>query len=256
MQAIAYIDIVLWPHHLHTTTAFHSLLGFVISCCCFPYQHRLRALVGRPPPMGGLTNASRNLALKLHACLPEKHPSRPAIAACIGAYAAVLIDHLRDKLPPDTDPIRHSPNAIAARLFVEIEKLRRNGELTPEHLINLNAELTSFTDICGACERIKKTPIPFSYSLFLKKFIFVYIVSMPFVFVGEFGYWTTLFTTFMFYVLASLEIIAEEVEKPFRHRCQRSAHGRYGKHYRSERERDFGGLKQNQPTLDTNRYLP
>jgi putative membrane protein len=38
---------------------------------------------------------------------------------------------------------------------------------------------------------------------------------MPFVFVADFGYWTALFTTFIFYVLVSLEIIAEEVENPF-----------------------------------------
>ena len=30
-DAIAYVDIQLWPNHLHGTSAFHSLLGFVIS---------------------------------------------------------------------------------------------------------------------------------------------------------------------------------------------------------------------------------
>jgi hypothetical protein len=39
--------------------------------------------------------------------------------------------------------------------------------------------------------------------LFLKKFIFVYIVTMPFTFVHDFGYWTALFSTFMLYVLRS-----------------------------------------------------
>jgi putative membrane protein len=29
--AIAYLGIEVWPNHLHSTTAFHSLLGFVIS---------------------------------------------------------------------------------------------------------------------------------------------------------------------------------------------------------------------------------
>jgi putative membrane protein len=72
-----------------------------------------------------------------------------------------------------------------------------------------------FSEICGACERIKKTPIPYSYSLFIKKFIFVYIVSIPFCFLHPFGYWTALFSVFVFYVLASLELIAEEIENPF-----------------------------------------
>jgi putative membrane protein len=213
---VAYADLELWPHRLHATPAFHSLLGFVISLLLVFRTNTAyeRWWEGRKQ-WGALTNASRNLALKLHACLPERHPARAALAADLGAYADVLKDHLRDIQAPLPGPIRHAPNAVAARLFRRIEALRGEGELSPGHLINLNAELTALTDICGACERIKKTPIPYSYSLFLKKFVFVYIISLPLVFVPEFGYWTALFSTFMFYVLVSLEIIAEEVENPF-----------------------------------------
>lgn len=213
---IAYLDIELWPGHLHATTAFHSLLGFVISLLLVFRTNTAyeRWWEGRRQ-WGALTNASRNLALKLHARLPSGHPARASVAADLGAYAAVLKEHLRDTQPPLPGPIRHAPNAVAARLFKTIDGLRQGGELAPDHLLNLNADLTALTDICGACERIKKTPIPYSYSLFLKKFVFVYIVTMPFAFVADFGYWTALFTTFMFYVLASLEIIAEEVENPF-----------------------------------------
>jgi putative membrane protein len=38
---------------------------------------------------------------------------------------------------------------------------------------------------------------------------------MPFGFVTDFGYWTILVTTFIFYAFASLELIAEEIEDPF-----------------------------------------
>jgi putative membrane protein len=213
---IAYADTEVWPHLLHTTTIFHSLLGFVISLLLVFRTNTAyeRWWEGRRQ-WGALTNAARNLALKLHARLPEQHPARAAIATEIGTYATVLKNHLRDTQAPLPGPIHHAPNAVAARLFQQIETLRRQGELSADHLINLNAELTAFADVCGACERIKKTPIPYSYSLFIKKFIFVYIVSMPFVFVEDFKYWTALFATFMFYVLASLELIAEEVENPF-----------------------------------------
>lgn len=71
------------------------------------------------------------------------------------------------------------------------------------------------TDIIGACERIKKTPIPYSYSAFIKKFIFIYVMSLPFGVVRDFGYSTIFVVIFIFYVLASLELIAEEIEDPF-----------------------------------------
>jgi putative membrane protein len=82
-------------------------------------------------------------------------------------------------------------------------------------LLWLNTEVRTYSDVCGACERIKNTPIPYSYSLFLKKFIFIYIITMPYGFIKEFGYGIVLVVSFVFYVLASLELIAEEIENPF-----------------------------------------
>jgi putative membrane protein len=38
---------------------------------------------------------------------------------------------------------------------------------------------------------------------------------MPYGFIREFGYGVTLAVSFVFYVLASLELIAEEIENPF-----------------------------------------
>jgi putative membrane protein len=70
-------------------------------------------------------------------------------------------------------------------------------------------------DICGACERIKNTPIPYSYSAFIKKFIFFYVLTLPLGYVSNMGYLIIPVVIFIFFVLASLEIIAEEIEDPF-----------------------------------------
>ena len=67
----------------------------------------------------------------------------------------------------------------------------------------------------GVCERIKNTPIPFSYSLFIKKFIFIYVLTMPLAFVPLFGYLSAFISTFVFYALVSMELLAEEIEDPF-----------------------------------------
>ena len=213
---IAYVDREIWPKALGSTTAVHTLFGLVISLLLVFRTNTAyeRWWEGRRL-WGQLVNTSRNLALKLHAFLRRDHPARPALATHIAAFAATLKDHLRDANPPHSGAIRHAPNAVVAQLFIDIDGLYRRGDLTCEHALNLNGDLSMLSDICGACERIKKTPIPYSYSLFIKKFIFAYIVSMPFVFVDTFGYWTALFSTFMLYVLGSLEMIAEEIENPF-----------------------------------------
>jgi putative membrane protein len=97
----------------------------------------------------------------------------------------------------------------------KIHQLYIEQKISGEQLLFLNNELQSFTDVCGACERIKNTPIPYSYSAFIKKFIFIYILSMPIGFAFSLGLFTIPVTTFLFYVLASLELIAEEIEDPF-----------------------------------------
>jgi len=97
----------------------------------------------------------------------------------------------------------------------EINILHKNGQINDYQLLMLNNEWQSFTDICGACERIKNTPIPFSYSTFIKKFIFTYVITMPLGFAFLLGLYAIPVTAFMFYILASLELIAEEIEDPF-----------------------------------------
>ena len=100
-------------------------------------------------------------------------------------------------------------------LFQKINDLYVSKKITGDQLIILNSEIQSFTEICGACERIKNTPIPYSYSAFIKKFIFIYVLTLPFGYVFNLGYFVIPVVVFIFYVLASLELIAEEIEDPF-----------------------------------------
>lgn len=67
----------------------------------------------------------------------------------------------------------------------------------------------------GACERIKNSPIPFSYSLFLKKVIFIDTITMPITFSFEYHLWGVPAVMFVFYAFASLELVSEDVEEPF-----------------------------------------
>jgi putative membrane protein len=93
--------------------------------------------------------------------------------------------------------------------------LKDKGVLNDTQLLYINTELSSFTDVCGACERIKNTPIPFSYSVFLKKIIFFFVMSLPFTLAISMSYFCVPVTAFIFYVLTSIELIAEEIENPF-----------------------------------------
>ncbi len=230
---VAWLEIEYWKlsenSHVKNVTVMHTLLGFVIS---FALVFRTNTAYERwwegRKLWGSLVNNSRNLAIKLSALLPADHPDRIFFRRTIPAYAQVLkyhlgaedtrialFDNLPDEVEAHLDKSRHIPNQVAMQLIGRVAALRKSGVLTDADWLFLNPELQSFTDICGACERIKNTPIPFSYSSFIKKFIFVYVVTLPFGFVFSLGYLVVPIVVFIFYVLASLELIAEEIEEPF-----------------------------------------
>jgi putative membrane protein len=70
-------------------------------------------------------------------------------------------------------------------------------------------------DVCGICERIKSTPIPFSYNLFVKLFILLYVGVLPFTVIDVYGYLTIPAVMLTSYILVGLELIGEEIEEPF-----------------------------------------
>ncbi len=230
---IAWLELEYWKlsetSRIRNISLMHTLLGFVIS---FALVFRTNTAYERwwegRKLWGTLVNNSRNLAMKLAALLPEGDQHRANFRILIPAYAMALKNHLRsentrielfDNLPAAVqrgiDLGKHLPNQVAALMFRNTQELVQENKITGEQLLFLNAELQSFTDICGACERIKNTPIPYSYSVFIKKFIIVYVATLPFGYVFNLGYFVVPMVGFIFYVLASLELIAEEIEEPF-----------------------------------------
>jgi ion channel-forming bestrophin family protein len=232
---IAYLEMEYWrlseKSYVRNIPIMHSLLGFAISMLLVFRTNTAydRWWEGRKL-WGSLVNNSRNLALKLTTMLPaDETAQRSFFRKIIPAYATALHNHLlsektRIELFGDDehkhvfsqiDKEKHIPNQIALLMYRHVQQLYRENKITGEQLLYLNTELQSFTDICGACERIKNTPIPFSYSVFIKKFIFFYVMTLPFGYVFQLGYYVIPVVGFIFYVLASLETIAEEIEDPF-----------------------------------------
>lgn len=225
---IAYLEIEFWQlsdkSHVKNITIMHTTVGFVLSLLLAFRTNTAydRWWEGRKL-WGSLVNNSRNLAIKLSAYLKEEN-DKNYFKNLIPAYASVLANHLMneetsltlfEELDLEIDHQKHKPNQVAGLLFKKANSLYQSGKLSGDQFIIINAELQSFTDVCGACERIKNTPIPYSYNAFIKKFIFFFVMTLPFGFVFNLGYYVIPVVVFIFYVLASLELIAEEIEDPF-----------------------------------------
>ena len=232
---VAFLEIEIFhlseTSHVKNIPVMHNLLGFAISMLLVFRTNTAydRWWEGRKL-WGSLVNNSRNLAIKLTVILPEgETEQRSFFRKIIPAYAYALHNHLkaestrialfeedaRHPIFKSIDKEKHIPNQVALLMFTHIQQLYKQQKIDGNQLIILNSELQSYTDICGACERIKNTPIPYSYSVFIKKFIFFYIMTLPFGYVFTLGYYVIPVVAFIFYVLASLELIAEEIEDPF-----------------------------------------
>lgn len=206
--------------------AIYSLLGFVMSLLLVFRTNTAydRWWEGRRK-WGELVNDSRNLAVKIAALELDKE-ANDFFARHIANFPIVCKEHLRDgtkfellDLTPEETQfllhVDHVPSGIVELIWLKINQLKREGKLSEEDILRLDRNLNGFLDCIGACERIKNTPIPYSYSMFFKKFIFTYVISLPLAFIPNFGYWTAIIATFIFYVFVSLEILAEEIEDPF-----------------------------------------
>lgn len=225
---VAYIENDVFHASFKNTTVVHSLVGFVLSMLLVFRTNTAyeRWWEGRRL-WGSFVNNSRNLALKLNAFLPKDNPARETLRILITNYIFAAKEHLRAGVPSEKliptglynadflGQKKHIPNNIMGGIYREINDLYTQKTISGDQLILLNYELQSFTDNLGGCERIKRTPIPYAYSLFLKKVIFLYVFTMPIGFVIEFKYWAIPIVAIIFYVFASIEVIAEEIEDPF-----------------------------------------
>ncbi|MBK7882262.1 MAG: bestrophin family ion channel [Saprospiraceae bacterium] len=224
---IAFLENEVFHASFKNTTAIHSLVGFVLSLLLVFRTNTAyeRWWEGRKL-WGSFVNNSRNLALKLNS-LDLDPNSKNTFKILLTNYVYAAKESLRGKLHlknlvfTENYPIayyeshHHLPSRIMQAIYTEINHLLKNQIISAEQILFINNELQSFSDNIGACERIKNTPIPYSYSLFLKKIIFLYIFTMPIGFVREFGYWAMPIVALIFYIFASIELLAEEIEDPF-----------------------------------------
>lgn len=226
---LTYLVVDYFALDFKSTTAVHSILGIVLGLFLVFRMNTAydRWWEGRQM-WGTLINASRNLAMKINSFTDKDDTEiREFFVKMIPNFAFALKEHLRDGVkfeefkfpsPQVETKLRNSkntPSMVAAEMYNVIRKMLDQSKITGEQLIVIDLEMKELQDVQGSCERIKNTPIPYNYSMYLKKFIFIYTITLPFGFVTEFFYWTIPIVLMLFFTLLSIELIAEEIEDPF-----------------------------------------
>lgn len=177
---------------------------------------------------GALVNHSRNLAVAAAATFPEDDTeSKHRMAVLITNFCIALKEHLRagvkveelvflsEEDKQEYSLKGHIPGHISLQIHRVVEKMHREKKITQEDFLNTKPHTQALLDILGACERIKKTPIPFSYSVYMKIFITVYGLLLPFALIPELGYLAVPVVMVVFFAFIGVQLMAEEIEDPF-----------------------------------------
>ncbi len=187
---------------------------------------------------GALVNASRNLALKVARLGSISTTDKQVVRHLIIDFAMALKLHLRQEpaaqsfmsglstqsrdqsinyplAEPETTKGTHVPLAIANEIYRLMGSWKATGVIDGDELRVIDAEALRLMDICGACERIQKTRIVRSYRVFARQVVLLFLLTLPWGIVEDFGWWTVPLTAMTAYFMLGLEIVAEHVEEPF-----------------------------------------
>ena len=172
---------------------------------------------------GSLVNASRNVAIKIKTIVQPSEEDASFVSDQLEAFPKTLMNHLR-VIPQAAPNSRadggssnpdHLPASIVQQLYSWLVSQKRSGRIDGNELRMVDNELAKFMDVCGACERIAKTPIARSYRIFSRQCILLFLLTLPWGIVSDFGWWTIVMTTISAYFMIGLEVVAEHVEEPF-----------------------------------------
>ncbi|MBI35042.1 MAG: hypothetical protein CMP67_06720 [Flavobacteriales bacterium] len=202
---------------------FHTVLGLVIGLLLVFRTNTAydRWWEGRKQ-LGMLVNTTRHFAMKVEGYLEDVQ-----FTELIKIYTYVLKEHLRkqeyaelDRLCPDwmkegINRADHKPNYLLDQMSKKVVAALKSGSITGEQLLVLENEIEKLSNIQGACERIRNTPIPFGYAIHLKRILLIYLITLPFGFVKSLHWWSIPLMMLVFFTMIGIELIGEEIEDPF-----------------------------------------
>jgi putative membrane protein len=172
-------------------------------------------------------------------CQSFIQPADPAQAAEVQAarqrllYRAIAFVHalrlqLRDQ--PDVSELQRwlpeaewarvqqvsgKPDAVMLNMGRELGQCLKKGWVDPCLAATVDNGLSAMTAAAASCERIKGTPVPFSYTLLLHRTAYLYCFLLPFGLVDTIGFMTPFVVVIVAYTFFGLDALGDEIEEPF-----------------------------------------
>jgi len=179
---------------------------------------------------GGIVNQSRNLATHALAYGPEDRAWREGFVRWVAVFPHAACASLRGRpLPPEAAALigpeaaalvagaEHMPGFVALKLGTLLHDAAERRGMDRLAFRQADRERALLMDHVGACERILQTPMPLVYSIKIRQFITLFLVSLPFALLGTFDSapLVPLVVMLIAYPILSLDQTGIELEDPF-----------------------------------------
>jgi ion channel-forming bestrophin family protein len=179
---------------------------------------------------GGIVNQSRNLAISALAYGPSGDGWKADFIRWTATFAHVARASLRgESVPREVEALLgfetakqisaavHGPSFVALQLGKLLGAARETSQLDSFAFLQLDRERAILIDHIGACERILKTPLARVYSIKIRRFIAIFLMTLPFaLLLRTSSDWLVPFITMLVaYPLLSLDHIGIELQNPF-----------------------------------------
>ncbi|MBQ5942518.1 MULTISPECIES: bestrophin family protein [unclassified Massilia] len=107
------------------------------------------------------------------------------------------------------------PDYLMQRMGQDLRQCLAEKRIDPCLAASIDATLSAMTAAAASCERIKNTPVPFSYSLLLHRTAYMYCFLLPFGLVDTIGFMTPIVVAIVAYTFFGLDALGDELEEPF-----------------------------------------
>ena len=144
------------------------------------------------------------------------------------AFTHAVRDLLRDQpsdagltallLPAEWEQMaraRNKPDFLMLQMGMDLRRCLKEGRIDPCLAAAIDATLSALTGAGASCERIKNTPVPFSYTLLLHRTAYLYCFLLPFGLVDSIGFMTPFVVAIVAYTFFGLDALGDEIEEPF-----------------------------------------
>lgn len=177
---------------------------------------------------GGIVNQSRNLGIIGAVHGPRDRQWREQFLRWVAAFPHTcrhslrgernledMYDLLGEEEINKVASSQHMPSYVADRLARMLRDAAARGEMDRFAFLKAEQERAELIDHIGACERILRTPLAQVFSIKIRRFLFLYLIAVPFAIVDKTGVMTPLITLLVAYPLLSLDQIGIELQNPF-----------------------------------------